>query len=168
MDGLDKLKPLFAGRKDDPFAQDGSHWDLMTNIRKVLTVDQWTPVEDQVSFGAATPITQDITGQGRLVGPFQVYSNGAPAPPQSDIWGKSGGDNLEITIGERKWSIPVRTLLEHIKAELAKAPQTPMYQQRPILYDVEPGMRLVIIQTQGTLNEKQAYLSMGFWVILRQ
>ena len=43
-----------------------------------------------------------------------------------------------------------------------------MYQQRPIIYDVEPGMRLVIIQTQGTLNDKQAYLSMGFWVILRR
>jgi len=113
------------------------------------------------------PIAQDIVGQGRLVGPFQVYSNAAVAQ-EPDIWAKSAGDNLEISIGERKWSIPVRTLLEHIKAELAKVDKIPAYQQRPIIYDVEPGTRLVIIQTQGTLNDQQAYLSMGFWVILQQ
>lgn len=165
--GIERVGPFFAGRKDDPFADGTTGWEAMTKIRTVLTLDQWTLVSDQVSFGASTAIAQDITGQGRLVGPFQVYSN-TPAPPQGDIWAKSAGDNLEIAIGDRKWTIPVRVLLEHIKAELAKSSQTPMYQQRPIFYDVEPGTRLVIIQTQGTLNEKQAYLSMGFWVILRQ
>jgi hypothetical protein len=87
---------------------------------------------------------------------------------QGDIWAKSAGENLEIAVRERKWSIPMRVLLEHIKAELAKSSLTPMYQQRPIIYDVEPGTRLVIIQTQGTLNDKRAYLSMGFWVILQR
>jgi len=167
MGGLDKVRPFFEGRKDDPFAGGATNWDAMTKIRTVLTLDQSTPVADQVSFGATTPIAQDITGQGRLVGPFQVYSN-TSVTPQSDIWAKSVGEALEITIGERKWSIPVRVLLEHIKAELAKSSQIPVYQQRPIIYDAEPGLRLVIIQTQGTLNDKQAYLSMGFWVILQQ
>ncbi len=167
MGGLDEIRPFFVGRSDDPFAGGATGWDAVTKIRKVLTLDQWTLASDQVSFGAATPISQDITGQGRLVGPFQVYSNTA-VPQQGDIWAKSAGENLEIAIGERKWTIAVRVLLEHIKAELAKSSQIPMYQQRPIIYDVEPGMRLVIIQTQGTLNDKQAYLSMGFWVILRR
>jgi len=136
-------------------------------LTKILALDQWTPASDNISFGAATPVTQDISGQGRLVGPFQVYSNTAVAE-QTDIWAKSAGKALEIAIGARKRSIPVRTLLAHIKAELAKSSQIPMYQQRPIVYDVESGMRLVIIQTQGTLNDQQAYLSMGFWVILQQ
>jgi hypothetical protein len=167
MGGLDKVRPFFAGRADDPFAGDATGWDALTRIRKVLNLDQWTLTSDQVSFGAATPVAQDITGQGRLVGPFQVYSNTAVVQ-QGDIWAKSAGDNLEIAIGDRKWSIPVRVLLERIKAEFAKSSQIPMYQQRPIIYDVEPGMRLIIIQTQGTLNDKQAYLSMGFWVILQR
>ncbi|MGE3872495.1 MAG: DUF4153 domain-containing protein [Parvibaculaceae bacterium] len=167
MNGLDKVRPLFAGRKDDPFAGGATGWDALSKIRTVLTLDQWAPVSDQVSFGAAAPVAQNITGQGRLVGPFQVYSNAAVAQ-QGDIWAKSAGESLDISIADRKWSIPVRVLLEHIKAELAKSAQIPMHQQQPIIYDVEPGMRLVIIQTQGTLNEKQAYLSMGFWVILQQ
>ena len=167
MGGLDRVRPFFEGRQDDPFAGGATGWDALTKIRKVLTLDQWIPASDQISFGAATPVAQDISGQGRLVGPFQVYSNTAVAQ-QTEIWAKSAGETLEIAIGERKWSIPVRTLLTHIKAELAKSSQIPMYQQRPIVYDVEPGMRLVIIQTQGTLNDRQAYLSMGFWVILRQ
>jgi hypothetical protein len=167
MGGLGRVRPLFEGRTDDPFAEGATGWDALTKIRKVLTLDQWTPLSDQVTFAAATPVTQDITGQGRLVGPFQVYSNTAVAQ-QGDIWAKSAGENLEIAVGERKWSIPMRVLLEHIKAELAKSSLIPMYQQRPIIYDVEPGTRLVIIQTQGTLNDKRAYLSMGFWVILQR
>jgi hypothetical protein len=167
MGGLGRVRPLFEGQTDDPFAEGATSWDALTKIRKVLTLDQWTPLSDQPTFGAATPVTQDITGQGRLVGPFQVYSNTAVAQ-QGDIWAKSAGENLEIAVGERKWSIPMRVLLEHIKAELAKSSLIPMYQQRPIIYDVEPGTRLVIIQTQGTLNDKRAYLSMGFWVILQR
>jgi hypothetical protein len=167
MDGLDRVKPFFAGRKDDPFADGATGWDALSKVRKVLTLDQWTPASDQVTFGAATPVAQDIKGQGRLVGPFQVYSN-TTVMQSADIWAKSEGENLEISIGDRKWAIPVRFLLEHIKAELAKSSQIPMYQQRPIIYDVESGVRLVIIQTNGTLNDKQAYLSMGFWVILQQ
>jgi Domain of unknown function (DUF4153) len=162
MGGLDRVRPFFAGRSDNPFANGTTGWEALTKIRTVLTLEWNAPVEDQVSFGASKPITQDIMGQGRLVGPFQVYSN-ASVSQQGDIWAKSAGDNLEIAIGDRKWSIPVRVLLGYIKAELAKSSEL-----KPILYDIDPGTRLVIIQTQGTLNDKQAYLSMGFWIILRQ
>lgn len=166
MGGLDRAKPLFQGRKDDPFAGGATGWDAYSKIRKVLTLDQWTPAADQVSFAAAVPVAQDIAGQGRLVGPFQVYSNPNTPTPEADIGAKSAGETLEIKIGERKWSLPVRPILQRIKAETK--PEIPIYQQAPITYEVEPGLRLVIIQAQGTISDEKAYLSMGFWVILQQ
>lgn len=166
MGGLDRAKPLFAGRKDDPFADGATGWDAYSKIRKVLTLDQWAPAADQVSFAAAVPVAQDIAGQGRLVGPFQVYSNPNAEIPKTDIWARSAGETLEIKIGERKWSLPVRPILQRIKAETK--PEIPVYQQVPITYEVEPGLRLVIIQAQGSISDEKAYLSMGFWVILQQ
>ena len=166
MGGIDRVKPFFAGRKDDPFADGATGWDALSKIRKVLTVDQWTPAADQVIFGAGMAATQDITGQGRLVGPFQVYSNTNNVAPQATIWAKSTDGNIELVIGERKWSIPVRALLERIKAEMK--PEIQAHQQSPLIYEVEPGVRLVIIQANGTLDNDKAYVNMGFWVILQQ
>lgn len=167
MGGLDRMKPFFAGRKDDPFAGDATGWDALGKIRQLLNLDEYTPPPDQVSFTPGMPATLDISGQGRLVGPFQIYSTPSAAQQQSGTWAKSDGQTLEIFVGERKWSIPVKAVLEWIKAELDKSP-TPAQQQSPIVYEVEPGMRIVITNAQGTIADKSSYLNLGFWVILQQ
>lgn len=162
MGGLDKLKPLFAGRKDDPFAGTPSKWDAWTNVRKILGLDIYTPAPHQVSFGADMPFIQDISGQGRLVGPIQVRMN-AGDTPQAQIWAKTDGQTLEITVGDRKWSLPARPILEKVKATTT-APEA----QQPVLYEAESGLTLVIINAAGTLDDKPNYLNLGFWIILRQ
>lgn len=162
--GLDKLRPFFAGRKDDPFAGAQSKWDAMTNVRKLLGVDIYTPEPDQVNFGADMPFAQDITGQGRLVGPIQVRMNAGETP--QPIWAKTDGQMLEITVGDRKWSLPVKPILEKVKAATA-TPEAQRLRQ-PVLYEAEPGLTLVIINAQGTLDGKPGYLNLGFWLILPQ
>lgn len=164
MGGLDKLKPYFAGRKDDPFADSKDRWSAFTGIRKILGVDIYTPAPDQVSFGAGLPFIQDISGQGRLVGPIQVNMNAADKPDQ--VWAKTDGQTLEITVGAQKWTIPVKPLMEKVKAETTA--QTQLAQQRPVIYEAEPGLTLVIINASGEIRDKPGYLNMGFWLILRQ
>ena len=73
--------------------------------------------------------------------------------------------SIEIKIGERKWALPVRPNLQLIKAETK--PEIPSYQQAPIIYEVEPGIRLVIMQAQGSLSDEKAALSLGFWGCLQ-
>ncbi|MFZ5674895.1 MAG: DUF4153 domain-containing protein [Pseudomonadota bacterium] len=164
MGGLDKLKPYFAGRKDDPFAGATDRWSAFTAIRKILGVDIFTPAPDQVSFGAGLPFIQDISGQGRLVGPIQVHMNAADKPDQ--VWAKTDGQTLDITIGAEKWSLPVKPLMEKVKAETTS--QTQLAQQRPIIYEAEPGVTLIIINASGEIRDKPGYLNLGFWLILRQ
>lgn len=164
MGGLDKLKPYFAGRKDDPFADQADRWGTLGNIRKILGLDIYTPAADQVSFGANLPFIHDISGQGRLVGPIQVHMNTADKPDQA--WAKTDGQTLEITVGVQKWSLPVKPLMEKVKAETAT--QTQLAQQRPIIYEAEPGLTLVIINASGEIRDKPGYLNLGFWLILPQ
>lgn len=164
MGGLDKLKPYFAGRKDDPFADQTDRWGTLGNIRKILGLDIYTPAADQVSFGAGAPFIRDISGQGRLVGPIQVQMNAADRPDQ--VWGKTDGQTLEIMVGAQKWSLPVKPLMEKVKAETTS--QSQLAQQKPIIYDAEPGLTLVIINASGEIRDKPGYLNLGFWLILRQ
>lgn len=164
MGGLDKLKPYFAGRKDDPFADQTDRWGALGNIRKILGLDIYTPAADQVSFGAGMPFIRDISGQGRLVGPIQVQMNAADRPDQ--VWAKTDGRTLEITVGAQKWSLPVKPLMEKVKAETTAQPQ--LAQQPPVVYEAEPGLTLVIINASGEIGDKPGYLNLGFWLILRQ
>ncbi len=164
MGGLDKLKPYFAGRKDDPFADQADRWGTLANIRKILGLDIYTPEPDQVNFGAGTPFIRDINGQGRLVGPIQVHLNAAERP--GEVWAKTDGQTLEITIGTQKWSLPVKPLMEKVKADTAT--HTQITQPPPVIYEAEPGLTLVIINASGELRDKPRYLNLGFWLILRQ
>ena len=164
MGGLDKLKPYFAGRKDDPFAVQGDRWGTLGEIRKILGLDVYTPEPEQVNFGAGTPFIRDISGQGRLVGPIQIHLNAAERP--AEVWAKTDGQTLEITVGTQKWSIPVKPLMAKVKADTAT--QTQITQPQPVIYEAEPGLTLVIINASGELRDKPRYLNLGFWIILRQ
>jgi len=169
MGGLDKLKPYFAGRKDDPFADQTDRWGALGNIRKILGLDIYTPAADQVSFGAGTPFVQDIGGQGRLVGPIQVNMNASlnwTDMPSPQIKAETDGQTLSLTIGDRKWSIPTKPILEKIKSAMA-TPEARRLQQ-PVVYEAEPGLTLVIINASGEIGDKPGYLNLGFWLILRQ
>lgn len=163
MGGLDKLKPYFAGRKDDPFAVQGDRWGTLSEIRKILGLDVYTPEPDQVNFGAGTPFIRDISGQGRLVGPIQIHLNAAERP--AEVWAKTDGQTLEITVGTQKWSIPVKPLMAKVKADTAT--QTQITQPQPVIYEAEPGLTLVIINASGELRDKPRYLNLGFWLILK-
>lgn len=163
MGGLDKLKPYFAGRKDDPFADQTDRWGALGNIRKILGLDIYTPATDQVSFGAGAPFIRDISGQGRLVGPIQVNMNAADRPDQ--VWAKTNGQTLEIMVGAQTWSLPVKPLMEKVKAETTSQPQ--LAQQKPVIYEAEPGLTLVIINASGEIGDKPGYVNLGFWLILK-
>lgn len=168
MSGLDKLKPLFAGRTDDPFLA-ATNWEALAKIRTRLGLDIVIPPAGQVSFSAGTPFVQDISGQGRLVGPIQVnmfaYLDWADAP-QPKILAKTDGQTLEIAVGDRTWAIPVKPILDKVKAATA-TPQARKLQQ-PVVYEAEPGLTLVIINATGEISNKPGYINLGFWLILRQ
>ncbi|WP_119391880.1 DUF4153 domain-containing protein [Taklimakanibacter lacteus] len=161
MGGLDKLAPLFAGHKDDPFATGADKWDVFSKIRTAFGLDIYTPPPEQVTFASNTPITEDFVSQGRLIGPIMtIPGNGtvAAANPQATI----DGDNLIIKIGDRRWLIPVKSFLEKVKAVPTAS------QQQPLAYDIDTELKLIITETSGTLGDKPTLYRAVFWIILRQ
>ncbi len=161
MDGLDRLKPLFAGRKDDPFAGGASTWDALSKVRTILTLDVYTPPPEQVSFSAGSPIIQDIRGQGRLIGPVLALPRlGEPPTPARVAW--IDASSLIIRDGDRQWSVPVKPLLERLKAV------PPSTSQQPVVYDIENDAKLIVTETYGTLGEAPALHRATFWIILPQ
>lgn len=161
MGGLDKLKPFFAGRKDDPFTDAASNWDATSKISMILGLDRYEPPPEQVTFAANIPMTHDFAGQGSLIGPIMAVSGNqviATNNPQARI----DGDNLVITAVGRQWSLPIKPFLERMKA----VPTSP--QQQPIVYDADAQLKLVVTETSGTLGDKPALYRAVFWIILQQ
>lgn len=161
MGGLDKVKPYFAGRKDDPFATGDVGWTIVSKIGDMLKLTEYTPPLDQVSFSVSVPLTQDITGQGRLIGPVTALPRlGQPAEPDRAGWIEPQA--LIIRDGARQWSVPVKPLLERLKAV------PPSSRQQPLVHDVEAGVKLIVTEAYGNLGEPPALHRMVFWLILQQ
>jgi hypothetical protein len=161
MGGLGKLAPLFAGRKDDPFTNAADKWDTFSKVRTAFGLDTYTPPPEQVTFAANSPITQDLAGQGRLIGPVLVVSYNQTVAA-NNLAAKIDGDNLIIIVGDRQWMIPVKTFLERLKAVPTAA------QQQPVVYDVDAQVKLIVIETSGTLTDKPSLYRAVFWIILPQ
>jgi hypothetical protein len=161
MGGLDKVKPFFAGRKGDPFATGEAGWTIVSNISTALKLNEHSLPPDQVSFTVSAPVTHDITGKGRLIGPVMAVPRlGQPVEPDRVGWIEPQA--LIIRDGERQWPVPVKPLLERLKAV------PPSSSQQPLVYDVESGVRLIVTEAHGNLGEPSALHRMVFWIILQQ
>lgn len=167
LDGLDKLKSYFAGRPDDPFTAGAPDWNTLVRIKRVLKLDRFVPALDEVNFSANLPLAQEIEEKARIIGPFEVSSQQEPVP--AEMFGKIERGDLVVTAGERKWSIAVKPLLLQLKESTARIEMDPFrYKQQPIVYDLEPGVKLVFTFAQGTIGDQQTHMRVIFWLILRQ
>lgn len=161
MGGLDKVKPFFEGRKDDPFAPGITDWEAVNKIVTMMKLTDWSPPADQVSFNANMAAVQDIKGQDTLIGPVTAVERPANTVP-ADIPAWVDGQNLILKTAGRQWSVPVKPLLERLKALPSSS------QQPPMVYDVETGVKLIVTEGYGRLGDPPALHRAVFWVILQQ
>ena len=161
MGALDKLKPLFAGHKDDPFSE-AAAWNIRSRIREILALDDYTPppVEPtQVRFVSTGTLTQEIKGAGRLIGP--AYLRSAPiGTQQGDAMLRNADRSLYITVEGRTWSTPSGPLL----VRLREAATT--HRREPLALEIDPTLTLVITEARGALGEPPFFTSGAFWFIL--
>ncbi|MGE3832754.1 MAG: hypothetical protein AB7F76_17325, partial [Parvibaculaceae bacterium] len=160
MDGLDALKPLFAGRKDDPFASGETGWALVTKITDLLKLNQYTAPINQVSFTANSPIVQSYAGQGRLIGPVRALQKSDSAS-QQDLSATIDGATMTVRAGEKQWSIPVRGFLEKMKAGITDSPQA------PVVFEAGEGLTLLVTEAYGELDETARLSGTTLWLIVK-
>jgi hypothetical protein len=161
MDGLDKLRPLFEGRKDDPFTSGATGWELVSKISELLKLQEYIAPVDQVSFSANWPIAQNYAGQGRIIGPIralQKFDNAA----QQDLSATIDGQTMTIRVGEKRWVVPVRGFLEKMKTGITPSPQV------AILYEAGSDITLIVTEAYGEVGETPRLSGATLWVILKE
>jgi hypothetical protein len=161
MDGLDKFRPLFEGRKDDPFASGEKGWQLVSKISELLKLNQYTAPIDQVSLNASRPIIQAYAGQGRIIGPIRLVQSTDPMA-QEDVTGIIDNATLTLRVGERRWAVPVTSFLAKVKQETS-----PSGPHVPVLYQAAPEILLVITEAYGEVGDSQRLSGGAIWIVLK-
>ena len=160
--GLDKVKPFFAGRKDDPFAPGITNWETVNQIITLLKLNDWSPPPEQVSFNTMAAGIQDIKRQGSLIGPLTAVERRGAVPSDVQAW--IAEQTFFVKAGDRQISVPVKPFLERVKKATAEQPG----QQQPMAYDLDGGGKLIVTEAYGMLNEPPTMYRVVFWIILPQ
>jgi len=158
--GLERLKPLFAGARDDPFAAHSDQWNRMTAIAAFMGLTAGPVNADFVSFAANTPAAIEIAA-GRLVGPFVAYQRNDMATPQP-MTAAIAGEKLVIWLENDVLEVELEGLLTELRAGMTAN----VASQKPIAVTIAPGVRLVMVSFYGNPTATPRLTSASFWLIL--
>jgi hypothetical protein len=157
--GLDRLRPFFADRPDNPFAKNQQRWELSNAIATLLKVNEWESKLTYISFTANQPITQNLLGTGKLIGPIRALQSTDPAagpPPSAMI----GDVNLIISLPDRSLMVPISKLFGTIERGQTKSGP-------PFVVAATPNADLIIVDLHGDAGGKLILRGGTFWLVLR-
>ncbi len=161
VNGLDRLRPWFEGVEQDPFKTTTDKWDLVGKIAVFLGSENPQQPENYLNFTSNVPLSVDLTGAKRLVGPLLAMQNYTPATEQQAMTALYDATTLTIRLETETYKIPVKDLLEKTRARLS----VDAGKQPVITFEIAPGVSIAIdsiYATSATLG------STRFWLILRQ
>jgi hypothetical protein len=161
VNGLDRLRPWFEGVEQDPFKTAMDKWDLVGKIAVFLGSENPQRSEDFINFTSNVPLSVDLTGAKRLVGPLQANQNFTTAVEQPAMTALYDATTLTIRLETVTYKISVKDLLEKTKARLS----VDSSKQAAVTFEIAPGVLIAIDSiygTSGTLG------SARFWLILQQ
>jgi hypothetical protein len=160
VNGLDRLRPWFEGVEQDPFKTATDKWDLLSKIAAFLGSENPQRSDDYVNFVSNVPLSLDLTGAKRLIGPLQAMQNFTGTQIQNPATAVFDAKELTIQLDTATYKIPVKDLLEKTKARLSVGGKQPA-----ITFEIAPGVLIAIDSIYGTSDTLG---SARFWLILRQ
>ena len=161
VNGLDRLRPWFEGVEQDPFKTATDKWDLVGKIALFLGSEHLQRPEDYINFTSNVPLSLDLTGAMRLVGPLQAIQDYTPTVEQPTMTAFYDATTLTITLETATYKIPVKELLEKTRTRLSVGST----KQPAITFEIAPGVLIVIDSIYGTTS---GLGSARFWLILQQ
>ena len=161
VNGLDRLRPWFEGVAQDPFKTATEGWDLVAKIAAFLGSENPQRPEDYLNFTSNVPLSLDLSGAKRLIGPLQAIQNYTPAVEQPAMTALYDATTLTIRLESVTYKIAVKELLEKTKARLS----VDSGKQPAITIEIAPGVLIAIDSIYGTSGNLG---SARFWLILRQ
>jgi hypothetical protein len=160
VDGLDRLRPLFAGIANDPFAKGETGWNLTNSLADALSLNEYQTAPSYVSFSANRPVSTAITGAGHLLGPIRAYTAGSITTGDE---ASATYDKAELTIvwGARRWTIAIPTLME-------KAESGSITEGSPLRITVSPDADMVLTELYGDKGDTPILRGATFWLVVRE
>jgi hypothetical protein len=162
--GLDRLRPLFDGHPDDPFAGSSADndWSLSQAIAEQLGFTT-AQVADYVYFNANLALEVPMPPGTRLFGPFTALPRyGAPGEAQ-DLTAIIDETHVRAYVDGATYSVAQRDLLETVKARQALNQTS----QGVVTVSVTPNVDMLIDQANGNLGRDRPLDSLRFWLIRR-
>ncbi len=160
---LDRLKPWFEGRANDPFRDKPDRWQLASKLNEQLGFPISAASPNSVSFTSAAPLNLWRDGGVRIVGPLRVAPSDASSPAeQGALSAKVAGPMLEVKAGDRRWEYPLRSVLE--KAKQAQAATT----SEPVVIEAAPDLSIVLVNASGTLGDAPVLYHAEIWILEKQ
>jgi Domain of unknown function (DUF4153) len=158
---LERLKPWFEGVEKSPFKEGSSRWQLSSDIAEYLGFQAPQTNADYVNFTSNVPLSLDLTGAKRLVGPLQAFQDYKPEVAKEPMTAFYDATTLTIRLETAIYKVPVKDLLEKTKARLSADSS----KQPAITFEIAPGVSIAIDSIYGTSSSLG---SARFWLILRQ
>jgi len=161
VNGLDRLRPWFEGVEPDPFKTATDKWDLVGKIAVFLGSENPQRPENYINFTSNVPLSVDLTGAGRLVGPLQAFQDYQPLVAKEPMTAFYDASILTIRLETETYKVPLKDLLEKTKARLS----VDSSKQPAITFEIAPSVLIAIDSLYGTSSSLG---SARFWLILRQ
>src|SRR6185295_18423180 len=109
--GLDRLQPWFEGAEKDPFKSGTTDWSLSSGIATYLGFDTPQQPANYVNFTSNVPLSLDLSGSKRLVGPLQAMQNYNTANEQPSMTALYDQTILTIRLDTATYKVPLIELL---------------------------------------------------------
>jgi hypothetical protein len=161
---LERLKPWFEGVEKSPFKEGSSRWQLSSDIAEYLGFQAPETNADYVNFTSNVPLSVDLTGAKRIVGPLQAFQDYKPEVAKEPMTAFYDATTLTIRLETTIYKVPLKALLEKTKARLS----TDTGKQPAISFEIAPGVIIAIDSIYGNLNDTPPLGSARFWLILQQ
>ena len=161
VNGLDRLRPWFEGAEQDPFKKATDKWDLVGKIAVFLGSEDPQRPQDYVNFTSNVPLSLDLSGAKRLVGPLQAFQDYKPLVAKEPMTAFYDATTLTIRLETAIYKVPVKDLLEKTKARLS----ADTGKQPAVAFEIAPSVMIAIDSIYGTQDKLG---SARFWLILQQ
>jgi hypothetical protein len=159
-DGLDRLRPLFAGRAVDPFSSGETGWSLYSSLESQIIPNRYGLGQTYVNFTANKPTAFQMNAGEQLIGPIQSLYTSFPTP-QGEISAMYTNAELKIRWKDREWTVSAATLLE--KAEAGKQSEG-----EPMRLTIAPGVDMLLTSISGDKGTPSILRGATFWLVVKE
>ena len=162
VNGLEKLRPWFAGMAKTPFEPGVDDWGLYYSIGKALGFENPLVNNDYFNFFANAPSELAYSGQVRMLGPFDAAMSSTKDAVMQPMTARVYETVLTIQTSTETYTVDANALLDHVKRQAQPGDFRP-----PVAMKIGPNVQIVIDRLDGRFRNQWPINSARFWLVIR-